>query len=117
MVDLEPIPLSDEHAPSTSTAAEANRASRARVRQHQVGSSRKSSTDFFAILPLLGLGLAHGLAIWCGLGGRDGLTNGWPLWRDDHPLYYHSALITRSFLSQSGTTAGYDPSFMAGYPK
>ena len=24
-----------------------------------------------------------------------GLTNGWPLWRDDHPLYYHSALVTR----------------------
>ena len=61
--------------------------------------------------------LAHGLAIWWGLGGREGLTNGWPLWRDDHPLYYHSALVTRSFLSQSGTTAGYDPSFMAGYPK
>ena len=40
----------------------------------------------------------HGLAIWWGLGGRAGLTNGWPLWRDDHPLYYHSALVTRSFL-------------------
>jgi hypothetical protein len=59
----------------------------------------------------------HGLAIWWGLGGRAGLTNGWPLWRDDHPLYYHSALVTRSFLQSSGTTAGYDPSFMAGYPK
>ncbi len=40
----------------------------------------------------------HGLAIWWGLGGRAGLTNGWPLWRDDHPLYYHTALVTRSFL-------------------
>jgi hypothetical protein len=66
---------------------------------------------------LLGLCLAHGFAIWWGLGGSEGLTNGWPLWRDDHPLYYHSALVTRSFLSRSGTTAGYDPSFMAGYPK
>ncbi len=66
---------------------------------------------------LVSLGLAHGLAIWWGLGGRDGLTNGWPLWRDDHPLYYHSALVTRAFLRQSGTTAGYDPYFMAGYPK
>jgi hypothetical protein len=51
------------------------------------------------------------------MGGAAGLDNGWPLWRDDHPLYYHSALVTRSFLTQSGTTAGYDPAFMAGYPK
>ena len=59
----------------------------------------------------------HGLAIWQGLGGRAGLSNGWPLWRHDHSLYYHSALVTRSFLRSSGTTAGYDPSFMAGYAK
>jgi hypothetical protein len=49
--------------------------------------------------------------------GWPGLTNGWPLWRDDHPLYYHSALVTRRFLALSGTTAGYDPSFMSGYAK
>src|SRR5262245_28131444 len=49
---------------------------------------------------------AHGLAVWVGLGGRAGLTNGWPLWRDDHPLYFHSALITRHFLGMTGTTAG-----------
>ena len=51
------------------------------------------------------------------MGGLEGLTNGWPLWRDDHPLYYHSALVTRAFLHQSATTAGYDPAFMAGYAK
>jgi hypothetical protein len=51
------------------------------------------------------------------LGGLEGLTNGWPLWRDDHPLYYHCALVTRSYLKTSWTTAGYDPSFMAGYAK
>lgn len=49
--------------------------------------------------------------------GWPGLTNGWPLWRDDHPLYFHSALVTRRFLALSGTTAGYDPSFMSGYAK
>ena len=49
--------------------------------------------------------------------GWQGLTNGWPIWRFDHLLYYHSALVTRDFLAQSWTTAGYDPSFMAGYPK
>jgi hypothetical protein len=51
------------------------------------------------------------------MGGSAGLSNGWPLWRDDHPLYFHSALSTRSFLKDSFTTAGYDPSFMAGYAK
>src|SRR3954453_8197643 len=115
MVDLEPIPLADDQA--TPSAAEANPALPVRARQHRASSSRKSATGFLAIVCLLVLCLAHGLAIWWGLGGREGLTNGWPLWRGDHPLYYHSALITRSFLSQSGTTAGYDPSFMAGYPK
>jgi hypothetical protein len=60
---------------------------------------------------------AHGLAIWLGMGGYAGLTNGWPLWRDDHPLYFHSALVTQSFLRDSFTTAGYDPTFMAGYAK
>jgi hypothetical protein len=59
----------------------------------------------------------HGLAIWQGMGGLAGLTNGWPLWRHDHSLYYHSAIVTRAFLRTSGTTAGYDPSFMAGYAK
>jgi hypothetical protein len=61
--------------------------------------------------------LLHGWAVWIGLGGRAGLVNGWPLARHDHPLYFHSALVTRHFLHQSGTTAGYDPSFMAGYAK
>jgi hypothetical protein len=61
--------------------------------------------------------LLHGVAIWTALGGRAGLTNGWPLWRDDHPLYFHSALVTRAFLRDSYTTAGYDPSFMSGYAK
>lgn len=55
--------------------------------------------------------------MWWGLGGWAGLTNGWPTWRHDHPLYYHSALVTRAFLARNGTTAGYDPAFMSGYPK
>ncbi len=63
------------------------------------------------------LGIAHGLAIGAGMGGYAGLASGWPLWRHDHPLYFHSALVTRSFLRDSFTTAGYDPAFMAGYAK
>src|SRR5690242_11253148 len=67
--------------------------------------------------PTVALCLLHGWAIWTAMEGWQGLTNGWPLWRDDHPLYYHSALVTRAFLARSWTTAGYDPSFMAGYAK
>lgn len=73
--------------------------------------------------PLLALPLAlalvflHGAATWHGLGGAPGISGPWPIARHDHPLYFHSALVTRSFLAQTGTTAGYDPSFMAGYPK
>jgi hypothetical protein len=66
---------------------------------------------------ILILSSVHGGALWYGLGGLKGLTNGWPIWRFDHPLYYHSGVITRAFLKDSWTTAGYDPFFMAGYAK
>ncbi len=66
---------------------------------------------------MIGLASAHGLAIWNGMGGSAGLINAWPLWKDDHPLYFHSGVVTRAFLKESFTTAGYDPSFMAGYAK
>ncbi len=51
------------------------------------------------------------------MGGLAGITNRWPLWRFDHALYYHSAIVTRAFLKNSWTTAGYDPFFMSGYAK
>jgi hypothetical protein len=51
------------------------------------------------------------------MGRTAGLANPWPLSQHDHPLYFHSALVTRSFLKHSGMTAGYDPSFMSGYAK
>jgi hypothetical protein len=70
-----------------------------------------------ALVVLLALIVAHGWAILSGMGGVSGLTADSPLFRHDHPLYLHSAIVTRSFLKQSWTTAGYDPSFMAGYPK
>ena len=85
-----------------------------RTRMRSAGRPRWPLLAFGALTVL---GIAHGLAIWRGMGGLEGLTNGWPLWRDDHPLYYHSALVTRAFFHQSGTTAGYDPAFMAGYAK
>ncbi|MBX6311420.1 MAG: hypothetical protein IRY99_00625 [Isosphaeraceae bacterium] len=66
---------------------------------------------------IVGLGVLHSVAIAWGMGGIEGIGGRWPLARHDHPLYFHSALVTRHFLRLSGTTAGYDPSFMAGYAK
>jgi hypothetical protein len=78
---------------------------------------RSRAAAWLAIACTVILCALHTAAMWRGVGGIAGLNNGWPIWRDDHPLYYHSALVTRAFLKTSGTTAGYDPSFMAGYPK
>lgn len=75
---------------------------------------RRSLLSWPLLLLLCG---AHAWAILAGMGGREGLLNSHPLARHDHALYLHSAIVTRSFLAQSWTTAGYDPSFMAGYPK
>lgn len=67
---------------------------------------------------LLGLiFLVHALLVVPMCGGWAGLTGPWPLPQNDHPMHYHNAFVTRAFLAQSGTTAGYDPSFMAGYAK
>ncbi len=113
--ELETIPLAD-------VPADLMRLGRSRVEAARSDGSRLEQepsrwSRWIAPLPIVILASAHGAAIWFGLGGLAGMTNGWPLWRDDHPLYYHTALVTRSFLRDSWTTAGYDPSFMAGYAK
>lgn len=59
----------------------------------------------------------HAITLFGSLGGWAGLNSKNAILRDDHPLYLHSTVVTRSFLAQSGSTAGYDPTFMAGYPK
>ena len=57
------------------------------------------------------------MAIWVGIGTWEGLASDWPIARHDHPLMFHYGTISRQFLRISGTTAGYDPSFMAGHAK
>jgi hypothetical protein len=79
--------------------------------------AQRAWTDRAATALAGALCLLHGYAVWIGLDGREGLLGAWPLAKHDHPLYFHSSLVTREFLRQSGTTAGYDPSFMAGYAK
>ena len=116
VVDLDTIPLAEPDDPDLISGPP----SRADFRDGRDGAPPLCLPDpakWIARALIVVLCSLHGLAIWWGLGGRAGLTNGWPLWRDDHPLYYHSALVTRSFLKSSWTTAGYDPSFMAGYAK
>ncbi|MGC1717876.1 MAG: hypothetical protein WA746_02710, partial [Isosphaeraceae bacterium] len=96
MVDLDPIPFADEETATEvgrTVAASVGRPARTRTRT-PMRSSGRPRWPLLAILLLTVLGIAHGLAIWRGMGGLEGLTNGWPLWRDDHPLYYHSALVT-----------------------
>ena len=114
MVDIEPIPLAggdgQARRETESPLPPIERMGWTRTAPPAVNHGR----PHFRFVVVLALGVAHGLAIWWGLGGREGLTNGWPLWRDDHSLYYHSALVTRSFLRQSGTTAGYDPCLHGG---
>jgi hypothetical protein len=62
------------------------------------------------------LGGLHAFGLFLGLGGWQGLTSPWPIPRDDHPMHFHNAVVAGSFLRETGRTAGYDPSFMAGYP-
>jgi hypothetical protein len=51
------------------------------------------------------------------LGGFSEIASPWPIPVDDHPMHFHNAWVSRTFLPTTGTTAGYDPYFMAGYPK
>ncbi len=116
VVDLDTIPLAE---PDDDNPRPAGRVEQATGRTRR-GSSRvlpSRSGKWVASALIVALVLAARTGDLVGNGGGAGLTNGWPLWRDDHPLYYHSALVTRSFLRSSWTTAGYDPRFMAGYAK
>lgn len=63
------------------------------------------------------LAAGHGYAVLLGMGGWSGLNSDWPIATHDHPIQFHSTTVTSTFLRQSWTTAGYDPSFMAGYAK
>jgi len=115
VTDLDPIPFADVE-PDRETPARPARSEPSEPALEASAEPRIGGTSFWLIVTAI-LWLLHGWAIWFAMGGLAELTNGWPLWRDDHPLYFHSAVVTRSFLRASWTTAGYDPSFMSGYAK
>ncbi|WP_165248176.1 hypothetical protein [Paludisphaera soli] len=117
-IDDDPIPFADEPEPRATPHVGTRGEVPPEVPAPSPAAPKRSRwTRPAASAVLVAACLAHGWAIWTGLGGWEGVNGPWVPWRDDHPLYFHSALVTREFLSQSGTTAGYDPSFMAGYPK
>lgn len=63
------------------------------------------------------LAALHGAVTWFLLGGAAGLRAPYPFFYDDHAFQYYYAVTSRAYLEQSGSTAGYDPYFMAGYAK
>lgn len=83
----------------------------------ETSSERAPWASRLAVLVAVGLCGLHAIGAWVGVGGWEGLSSEWPLAIHDHPVHFHSSVVAERFLWQSGTTAGYDPSFMAGYPK
>lgn len=72
--------------------------------------------NWAAVFILYSLCTLHGWAAWVGVGGWGGISGEWPILIADHGFHYHHGLVTRDFLRSSGMSAGYDPSFMSGYP-
>lgn len=68
-------------------------------------------------LLLVGIFVAHAVLCLLCQGGWSEVESDWPIAWHDHPMHSHNAVVTRSFLVQNGTTAGYDPYFMSGYAK
>ncbi|QEH38025.1 hypothetical protein OJF2_66210 [Aquisphaera giovannonii] len=119
MADLDTIPFADD-GPTDEEARRAVDAAMARARARGPrlrGAPRTAASPALWMAATSIVSTLHVAAIWLGIGGMEGLTNGWPIWRDDHPIYFHTAMVNRPILSASWTTAGYDPFFMAGYPK
>ncbi|QDV33598.1 hypothetical protein [Tautonia plasticadhaerens] len=106
--------------PIASTSAEDSRAGTAPGRPPAapatVAAPLRRTRWYHGILLLLMLG-AHAVGCVGFQGGWSQVVSPWPPAMHDHPMHYHNAVVTRSFLNQNGTTAGYDPYFMSGYAK
>ena len=79
--------------------------------------TRAGAGTALAWLVIIGLVILHAWGVWIGSGGWEELSSHWPIAYQDHPVHYHSAAIARDLFRSTGTNSGYDPSFMAGYPK
>ena len=116
MVDLDPIPLADERR---------SRAGPCRARSSAGDAARRVQAGTSRAVPLHLVARSVALTLACFTAWRSGGV--WGAMRVSRTAGRCGGtttrftttvrLVTRAFLSQSGTTAGYDPSFMAGYPK
>jgi len=72
-----------------------------------------------AVLALAIVGLVVGNALACRryAASEASLQSEWPFLTDDHTLHYANVAAARTYLRESGTDAGYDPHFMAGYAR
>jgi hypothetical protein len=77
---------------------------------------REDWGDWIAGSGALLLCVLHTGLVWVAMGGRAGLASEWPLLQSDHGIHYQHGLLSRQFLKATGMSAGYDPSFMSGYP-
>jgi hypothetical protein len=72
-----------------------------------------------ATIACFALGAAGALRVvgWSNLwgGGADGVRQ--PIAFDDYPLQFYYGQLGGHFLNEGGVTYGYDPNFLAGYPK
>ena len=79
--------------------------------------TRRGLGAFPAWAAILALCIVHATAIWVASGGWAEIRSDWPIAYHDHPVHFHSASIARDLFGSTRTNSGYDPSFMAGYPK
>ena len=79
-------------------------------------SARRARGGWLAPVLAVALCGGHLALVLMGMGGREGLAGDWPILTLDHGIHYHHGLLGEQFLRGNGTTAGYDPYFMAGYP-
>ena len=78
VVDLDPIPLADTDDENTAPASRCRY--RTRDGERTIGPCAvEMPGDVVATALIVVLCSLHGRAIWLGMGGLRGLTNGWPL--------------------------------------
>ena len=90
------------------------------IRGRTASSAAQTGPTWLDRVPLAQIGtiavcLAHAALIWFAMGGRAGWESPWPPLHYDHGFQFHHGYITSNLLRQTGTTAGYDPSFMSGF--
>ena len=60
--------------------------------------------------------LVHCFVLMDFFGGLSAMVSSEPLLSDDHSWHFYYSILGRRFLGERGTTWGYDPYLMAGYP-